>query len=83
AEETGLSIRAVQYARDQLVEQGVLEVIQQGTGHRATDYHLPFRSLRGHTAATLRVLHSGPRDAPHVAQGSTPRTPGMHRPRLL
>lgn len=45
-EETGLSVNTVRKARLWLISEGFLEVVNQGTGHRATDYHLPFRSQR-------------------------------------
>ena len=45
-EDTGLSVRTIQRTRDWLVEQGFLVVVRQGSGHRATDYHIPFRSQR-------------------------------------
>ena len=75
ADDTGLSVRAVQYARDQLLDQGFLEIINRGTGHRATDYHLPFRSLRHRTPGMHPMYPRDARDAPDVTQGSTPTYP--------
>ena len=45
-QDTGLSVNTVRKARDWLISEGFLEVVNQGTGHHATDYHLPFRSQR-------------------------------------